>query len=43
MADDPLATNGKDEKRATLAGTMDGMTQGWTGTLDQFTEYLASQ
>jgi uncharacterized protein YndB with AHSA1/START domain len=34
--------NATDEERATFDATFDGMTQGWTGTLDQLAAYLAN-
>ena len=33
--------NPTEEERKTFENGMDSMKQGWTGTLDQFTEYLA--
>jgi len=33
--------NATDEERKTFDGAHGGMTQGWTGTLDQLAEYLA--
>jgi uncharacterized protein YndB with AHSA1/START domain len=38
-----LPINATDEERATFAGARESMKQGWGGTLDQLTEYLASQ
>jgi uncharacterized protein YndB with AHSA1/START domain len=35
--------NPANEERATFAGAMESMTQGWTGTLEQLASYLASQ
>jgi uncharacterized protein YndB with AHSA1/START domain len=37
-----LPYNATDEERATFDATFDGMTQGWTGTLDQLAGYLAT-
>jgi uncharacterized protein YndB with AHSA1/START domain len=37
-----LPINAADEERATFAGAVDSMNQGWGGTLDQLAEYLAS-
>jgi uncharacterized protein YndB with AHSA1/START domain len=38
-----LPINATDEERATFAAAVEGMKQGWSGTLDQLTEYLAGQ
>jgi uncharacterized protein YndB with AHSA1/START domain len=35
--------NPSEEERAAFVSAMDGMTAGWTGTLDQLASYLASQ
>ena len=35
------AHNATEEERAMFDQSHDGMRQGWTGTMDQFTEYLA--
>lgn len=36
-----LPINSTEEERATFAGAMDSMTQGWSGTFDQLADYLA--
>ncbi len=38
-----IPVNATEEERATFAGAMEGMKQGWSGTLDQLADYLASQ
>lgn len=35
--------NGTDEEHATFDGAHGGMTQGWGGTMDRLTDYLAAQ
>lgn len=37
-----VALNASDEERATFEGNFDSMTQGWGGTWDQLSTYLAS-
>jgi uncharacterized protein YndB with AHSA1/START domain len=36
-----LPINSTEEERATFAGAMDSITQGWSGTFDQLADYLA--